>query len=55
MTGRTCSQEELPKFSLISLLEILSLMSTVEVMICNDEVHQMRLSLMSTVEVMICC
>jgi hypothetical protein len=30
-----------------TLLEILSLMSTVEVMICNDEVHQLRLSLMS--------
>jgi hypothetical protein len=26
----------------------LSLMSTVEVMICNDEVYRMRLSLMST-------
>jgi hypothetical protein len=30
------------------MLEILSLMSTVKVMICNDEVHQLRLSLMST-------
>jgi hypothetical protein len=37
------------------MLEILSLMSTVEVMICNDEAHQMRLSLMSKVEVMIYC
>jgi hypothetical protein len=36
------------------MLEIFSLMSTVEVMICNDDVYQMRLSLMSTVEVMIC-
>ena len=29
-------------------MEILSLMSTVEVMICNDEVHQLIFSLMST-------
>jgi hypothetical protein len=31
------------------VLEILSLMSTVELMIFNDEVYQMRLSLMSTI------